>query len=71
VLNMIGRHTLLELEDLNVLFGRTYNDGDDDDGDDPALPVDYYYYVFTAIQFSLRGSSPYTSTDKTNEDKNT
>jgi len=27
----------------------------------------YYYYLLTAIEFSLGGSSPYTSTDKTNK----
>jgi hypothetical protein len=27
----------------------------------------YYYYYLTAIEFSLGGSSPYTSTDKTNK----
>ena len=26
----------------------------------------YYYYLVTAIEFSLGGSSPYTSTNKTN-----
>ena len=26
----------------------------------------YYYYLLTAIEFSLGGSSPYTSTNKTN-----
>jgi hypothetical protein len=29
----------------------------------------YYYYIVTATEFSLGGSSPYTSTDETNKNK--
>jgi hypothetical protein len=45
VLNTVGRNTLLEMENINVLFGRTYNDGGDDDGDDPKRLYYYYYYL--------------------------
>jgi hypothetical protein len=43
----------------------------------PSISRLYYYYyylliyVLTAIEFSLGGSSPYTSTDKTNKNKYT
>ena len=50
---MVGRHTLLEMEYMNVLFGRTYNDGEDDDGDDPEPPVYYYYYYYYLLQLSI------------------
>jgi hypothetical protein len=29
----------------------------------------YYYYYYYKLQLSLGGSSPYTSTDKTNKNK--
>jgi hypothetical protein len=35
------------------------------------LFIHLFIYLFTAIQFSLSGSSPYTSTDKTNKNKYT
>jgi hypothetical protein len=49
VLNMVGRYILLEMENMNISFGRTYNDGDDDDGDHPELPVYYYYLIIVII----------------------
>ena len=33
--------------------------------------VYYYYLLLTAIELSLGGNSPYTSTDKTNKNKYT